>query len=84
MERDEVKQSERVRVVPIFASDVAVALRDLDANLPEHRFRYGSDSLVEIFDKLQLGVLEVKENDDEHWMRKVWLDTVEGQPTLDI
>ena len=28
--------------------------------------------------------LEVKENDDEHWMRKVWLDTVEGQPTLDI
>ena len=27
MERDDVKQSERVRVVPIFASDVAVALR---------------------------------------------------------
>ena len=44
----------------------------------------GSDSLAEIFDKLQLGVLEVKENDDEHWMRKVWLATVEGQPTLDI
>ncbi len=84
MERDEVKQSERVRVVPIFASDVAVALRDLDANLPAHRFRYGSDSLAEIFDKLQLGVLERKENDDEQWMRKVWLDTVEGQPTLDI
>ena len=84
MERDEVKQSERVRVVPIFAFDVAVALRDLDANLPEHRFRYGSDSLAEIFDKLQLGVLEHKENDDEQWMRKVWLDTVEGQPTLDI
>ena len=84
MERDEVKQSERVRVVPIFAFDVAVALRDLDANLPADRFRYGSDSLAEIFDKLQLGVLERKENDDEHWMRKVWLDTVEGQPTLDI
>ena len=84
MERDDVKQSERVRVVPIFAFDVALALRDLDANLPEHRFRYGSDSLAEIFDKLQLGMLERKENDDEDWMRKVWLDTVEGQPTLDI
>ena len=84
MERDEVKQSERVRVVPIFAFDVAVALRDLDVNLPADQFRYGSDSLAEIFDKLQLGVLERKENDDEQWMRKVWLDTVEGQPTLDI
>ena len=84
MERDDVKQSERVRVVPIFAFDVALALRDLDANLPEHRFRYGSDSLAEIFDKLQLGMLERKENDDEDWMRKVWLDTVKGQPTLDI
>ena len=55
MERDNIKQSERVRVVPIFASDVAPALRDLDANLPEHRFRYGSASLAEIFDKLQIG-----------------------------
>ena len=54
MERDDVKQSERVRVVPIFASDIAVALRDLDAKLPAHRFRYGSDSLAEIFDKLKI------------------------------
>ena len=84
MERDDVKQSERVRVDPIFASYVAVALRDLDANLPADRFRYGSDSLAEIFDKLQLSMLERKENDDEDWMCKVWLDTVEGQPTLDI
>ena len=84
MDRDDVKQSERVRVVPFFVSDVALALRDLDVNLPEHRFRYGSDSLAEIFDKLQLGMLERKENDDEDWMRKVWLDTVKGQPTLDI
>ena len=51
-ERDDAKQSERVRVVPIIATDVAPALRDLDANLPEHRFRYGPDSLAEIFDKL--------------------------------
>ena len=65
MERDDVRQSERVRVVPIFAFDVALALRDLDANLQADRFRYGSVSLAEIFDKLQTGMLERKENDDE-------------------
>ena len=29
-------------------------------------------------------MLERKENDDEDWMLKVWLDTIVGQPTLDI
>ena len=87
MERNDVKQFERVRVVPIYAADVAVALRDLHANLPADRFHYGSDSLAQVFNKLQQGVLNDDDNvaeDDEDWMRHVWLDTVEAHPTLDF
>ena len=77
-----VKENKQVRVVPIYAADVAVALRDLDIELHADEFHYGSDSLARVFDRLQQGVLEGY--DDEDWMRHIWLKTIDTQPTLDI
>ena len=81
-----------VRIVPVYAPDLAVAVRRLEASLAPDAFRFDSDILPKVFDALIAGAsIKPKEDREPDWMCKIWTQMVPdpyssaGQsPSLDL
>ena len=84
VEKNGLDKDGPIRVIPMFAGDLAVALRRMEVRLAPDRFRFGTDSLAQVFNALHEGLRRDEPNADADWMCNSWLDTVNAQPTLDL
>ena len=73
-----------VRIIPLDAADIAVALQRIEDRGGRNPLFFGSDKLVMIFDTLQEGLLQDEVHDDPDWMCNVWTDVLTTRPTQDI
>ena len=65
-----------VRIVPIYAPDLAVALRRLEQSLAPDAFRFSPDILPQVFNALIAGVSHPPEKPAKDWMCKCWTQMV--------
>ena len=65
-----LREDETVRLLPMYASDLASAVLELEATLPPGGLRCGADVLAEMFDRLIDGLLDPEPKGDD-WMRTI-------------
>ena len=72
-----LQQGGSVRIVPVYAPDLAVAVRRLEASRAPDAFRFDSDVLPRVFDTLIAGAsIKPKKDSDPDWMCKTWTQMV--------
>ena len=72
-----LRQDGPVRIVPVYAPDLAVAVRRLEASLAPDAFRFASDVLPRVFDALIAGAfITPKEDRDPDWACNTWTQMV--------
>ena len=72
-----LQRSGPVRIVPVYAPDLAVAIRRLEASLAPDAFRFDADVLASVLDALIAGAsVKPKEDRDPDWMCKTWTQMV--------
>ena len=69
-------------MVPIYAGDLACAVRDLEANLAPDAFRFGTADMAAALDRLSSGAFDADRNKSEDWMRETWMAVLRGPPQL--
>ena len=84
MQRDDLETDERVRLIPIYAGDLAFAVHSLRDLLRGERFLFGSDKLTAIFDALHAGVLDPMPQHEPNWMCSTWINMAVDPPALDL
>ena len=77
VESEGLRRGGPVRLVPVYAPDLAVAIRRLEQSLAPDAFRFNSDILPLVFDTLIAGLSVKSEEDrDPDWMCKTWTQMV--------
>ena len=75
-----------VRVVPMFASDFALAIQDIERNLDPKGFRFGAETVGQALNALSDRLLAGGKTNPDDWMRSSILDDVlgRGKPSREI
>lgn len=84
VQRNNLQPDGPVRIIPMYSSDIMVALQRLENKQGIDQVSFGADKLVMIFNKLQAGLLQAEQDEDPDWMCNVWEDTLTPRQTRDF
>ena len=76
-----MKPDSPVRVIPVYAGDLAVATRRIEENLPKGALRFTPALLAGIFDALFSRLLDSSAQSDPNpdWMCDLWVEMAEQE-----